>query len=70
MFNMQAFQAFVTNPRQFFAKQGLPGNVQTPQDAIQYLMNTGRISQADYSNLLTQAKQIQDSPMFQQLIKK
>ncbi len=69
MFNMQAFQSFVSNPGQFFAQQGIPQDIKTPGDAIQYLLNSGKLSQADYNNLQAQARQLQNSPMFKQFFK-
>ena len=68
--SMQAFvnqfQQFRRNPAQFIS--GIPAQFQQdPRGAIQYLMNTGRLSQDQYNQAARLARQIQDNPQFRQL---
>ena len=69
---MQAFMKFVQNPAAFFQQKGMqipPQNaLQSPQNLIQYMMNSGGISQAQYNNAAAQAKQLQNNPQFMQMI--
>lgn len=39
-----------------------------PDGAIQYLMNTGRITQAQYNQARSMAVNMQNNPMFQNLM--
>lgn len=66
------FQAFMSNPQKFvITRMGIPEDVANdPNAAIQHLMNTGRINQAQYNAARMQAPQVQNSPMFQNLLKK
>ena len=70
--NMQAFMQFMQNPAAFFQQRGLqmpPQNaMNSPADLIQYMMNSGGISQAQYNNAAAQAKQLQNNPQFMQMI--
>lgn len=51
---------FMSNPGQMLNQMGIPQNLQNnPQAIIQHLMNTGRLSQDQYTQLQQQAKQIQ-----------
>lgn len=61
------FQNFMQNPAQYLQKMGVPQNVNTPQGAIQYLMDSGKLSQADFNRFQQQAQQIQKNPAFQQM---
>ena len=70
---MKQFQGFAQNPMQFFAqnKLNLPQNInpmQDPQAAIQYLMNSGTMTQEQYNGLQTVAKQITSNPQFAQMM--
>lgn len=69
---MQAFMKFVQNPAAFFQQKGMqipPQNaLQSPQNLIQYMMNSGGISQQQYNNAAAQAKQLQNNPQFMQMI--
>ena len=65
------FGGFMRNPAQFMMqrKLGIPKEyMNDPQQALQYLMNTGRLSQADYDNLHKTAEQIMNSPDFNNFI--
>lgn len=63
MFNPQTvlqFKQFMNNPQAMLQKMGVPQDIQgNPQAIIQHLMNTGRLSQDQYTQLQSQAKQFQ-----------
>lgn len=74
--NMQGvlsqFKGFMNNPTAFIMqrKLNIPQQyMNNPNDAIQYLMNTGKLTQEQYNWAVNQAKQMQNSPEFQQFIK-
>lgn len=70
--NMQAFMQFMQNPAAFFQARGMqmpPQNaMNSPADMIQYMMNSGGISQQQYNNAAAQAKQLQNNPQFMQML--
>lgn len=70
--NMHEFMKFLQNPAVFFQQMGIqppPQEVlRSPQDLIQYMMNTGGISQEQYNNAAAQAKQLQSNPQFMQMM--
>lgn len=54
------------NPAQFISQRygvNLPQNIKTSNDAFQYLLNNGRISQAQVNS----AMQIGNNPMFKKM---
>ena len=54
------FKQFMTNPQATLQKMGMPQGMQNnPQAMIQNLMDTGKLTQAQYSQLQAQAKQFQ-----------
>lgn len=62
------FQSFIQNPMGMISKMGIPQQyLHNPNDAIQYLMNSGRISQDQYNQAVSKAKELQNNPMFKQL---
>lgn len=69
---MQAFMKFVQNPAAFFQQKGMQvppqSTLQSPQGLIQYMMNSGGISQEQYNNAAAQAKQLQNNPQFMQMM--
>lgn len=74
MMNMQQmlgqFQGFMQNPMGFMLQNKLQipkEYMNNPNDAIQYLMNTGKISQDQYNWARNQAKQLQNSPDFMKM---
>lgn len=74
MMNIQAlFKAYtqlMQDPAKFMQSLNIPMEYKNnPQGAIQHLMNTGRISQADYNNANNQLKQMQQNPLFRNLFK-
>lgn len=61
------FQSFMSNPVQFMVqrKLNIPQQyMNDPQGAIQYLMNTGKLSQDQYNWAVKQANQLQNNPEF------
>jgi hypothetical protein len=66
-----AYTQLMQNPNQMLSQMGIPKEFQNnPQNAIQYLMNNGKISQAQYNNANNQLKQMQNNPLFKQLFNK
>jgi hypothetical protein len=64
---MNQFRGFIQNPMQFMVqkKLNIPQEMMSnPDTAIQYLLNTGKITQQDYDWAVQQAKQIQNNPDF------
>ena len=54
------FRQFMNNPAAYLQKMGMPQDIQNnPQAMIQHLMNSGKLSQDQYTQLQAQAKQIQ-----------
>lgn len=75
MMNIQnlfkAYTQLMQNPSRFLQERGIPQQFTgSSQDAIQYLMNNGKISQQDYNNANNQLKQLQNNPMFKQFFNK
>ena len=63
------FGGFIRNPVQFMLqrKLNLPGNInpmQNPEQAIQYLMNNGQMTQEQYNQLQQTAMRIRSNPQF------
>lgn len=69
---MQAFMQFMQNPAAFFQQKGMQMPPQTalqsPQGMIEYLMNSGGVSQQQYNQAAAQAKQMQQDPRFMQMM--
>ena len=66
------FKNFMGNPMQFMIQNKLQIPQQymnDPNQAIQYLMNTGKLTQDQYNWAVKQSKQIQKNPQFQQMFK-
>jgi hypothetical protein len=64
------FRNFMGNPMQFLAQNRLniPPNVgNDPQSIMQYLMNSGQLSQEQYNWAASMAKQIENNPQFMQM---
>ena len=75
MMNMQALlQAYTQlkqNPNQVLASMNIPEQYRNnPNDAIQYLMNNGKVSQQMYNDANNKLKQLQSNPMFRQFFGK
>lgn len=68
---MGQFRQFANNPMQFMTqrKLNIPQQYQNnPQEAIQYLMNNGSVTQEQYNWANRQAQMIQNSPMFKRFV--
>lgn len=66
MFNQ--LQSFMQNPMNAISKMGIPQQyMNSPDSIIQYLMNSGRLSQEQYNQAVSKAKELQSNPMFKQL---
>ena len=55
---IEELKMIMNNPRGYMAQRGLniPQNINSPNDIIQYLMNTGQISQQQYNQAMSMAK--------------
>lgn len=70
---IQQFQGFMQNPTQFLIQRNLGLSeeiLKNPDQAIQYLMNSGRITQEQYNIAVKQANQLKNNPQFQQYFNK
>lgn len=67
------FRGFMANPMQFMIqrKLNIPQQyMNDPNQTIQYLMNTGQLSQQQYDWAVKEAQKIQSNPQFMQMFKK
>lgn len=65
------FQYFMSNPIQFMAqrKLNIPQQyLNDPNGAIQYLMNSGRITQDQYNRAVNMSNQLQKDPNFMKML--
>lgn len=65
------FRGFMQNPMQFMIqrKLNIPQEyMNDPNEAIQYLMNSGKLTQEQYNWAVQQAKQIENNPQFAQFL--
>ena len=60
------FGQFMKEPTKFVPQEYL----NNPNAAVQQLMNSGKLTQDQYTQAVNMAKQIQNNPMFQQLFGK
>jgi hypothetical protein len=68
---MGKFRGFMQNPAQFMLqnKLNIPQQyMNNPNDALQYLMNTGKLSQEQYDWAMNQASHIQKNPEFMRML--
>lgn len=56
--NIQAIMQMMQNPQGVLQRLNLPKEINNPQQAIQYLMNSGRMSQQQYNQLRQMADQV------------
>lgn len=66
---MQMYQQLRTNPMQMLARRfNLPQgmNMNNPNDIVQYLLNTGQISQQQVNSVMG----MRNNPMIQQIMQK
>lgn len=62
------FQQFMSNPQQVISRMGIPQQYASdPNGMIQYLMNSGKITQQQYNQAQSMARQL--VPQFQQMFK-
>lgn len=64
---MQMFQVFRQNPMQYLLSRGanIPQNIQNnPDEIIQYMLNTGQITQQQYNQAAQMARQFQNGGKF------
>lgn len=55
----QLLQQLRSNPMQMLSKRfNIPQNINTPQDIIQHLLNTGQVSQEDVNRAMEMRRQI------------
>lgn len=65
------FQMLLQNPAPILSQMGLPGNaLQNPQQAVQNLMNSGRMTQEQFNSLRQTSQQLQNMPQFQRFFAK
>ena len=68
---LNEFQSFMSNPIQFMAqrKLNIPQQyLNDPNGAIQYLMNSGRITQDQYNRAVNMSNQPQKDPNFMKML--
>lgn len=75
MINVKAllnlYTQFKQNPTQFLSQINVPNEyMNDPQGAIQYLMNSGKITQEQYNYANNQLKELQNNPLFKQMFNK
>ena len=60
-------QGMLMNPAPILAKMGVPATaLQNPQQAVQELVSSGRMSQEQFNNYRQMAIQLQNMPQFRQ----
>lgn len=68
---LNEFQYFMSNPIQFMAqrKLNIPQQyLNDPNGAIQYLMNSGKITQDQYNKAVNMSNQLQKDPNFMKML--
>ena len=68
---LNEFQSFMSNPIQFMAqrKLNIPQQyLNDPNGAIQYLMNSGRITQDQYNKAVNMSNQLQKDTNFMKML--
>lgn len=67
---MSGFQQMMSNPQQFvMSRMGVSQDIaNNPNAIIQKMMSEGRLSQQQFNAAQNAAKQIQNNPMFSQLM--
>lgn len=70
---MRQFSGFMQNPIQFLMQRrmNIPQQyANDPRGAIQYLMNSGQMTQEQFTQLQNVARQIQSNPQFAQMMQR
>lgn len=63
-------QGLLMNPAQFLASRGMSQDaLQNPQQAVQNLLNSGRMSQEQFNQFQQTARQIQNMPQFRNMFR-
>ena len=55
----QLYSQVMQNPTAFLSQLGIPANINTPQGAVQYLLNSGKITQEQVNQAQIKAQQLQ-----------
>lgn len=66
---MGGFQNFMRDPSQVLSRMGVPQGMKNPDQIVQFLMDNGKISQAQYNQAKQAAEQMRHNPMFQNMFK-
>lgn len=67
---MSMLSQIKNNPMAILGKRfNLPQNMNNPNEIIQYLMNTGQVSQTMYNQANEAANQLKNNPQFQSMFK-
>ena len=62
---MNLYQQFRANPMQMLSQRfNIPQNINSPNDIVQHLLNTGQITQSQLNNVMN----MRNNPMVQQLM--
>lgn len=62
---MNMYQQFSQNPMAMLSKRfNIPQNVNSPQDIIQHLLNSGQVTQTQVNNVMN----MRNNPMIQRLM--
>ena len=62
---MNLYQQFRANPMQILSQRfNIPQNINSPNDIVQHLLNTGQITQSQLNNVMN----MRNNPMVQQLM--
>ena len=54
----QTYSKIMENPGEFLSQLGIPQNITTPHGAVQYLLQSGKITQTQINQAQNLAKQI------------
>lgn len=69
---IQAFMQFMQNPAAAFQQRGIPvppqSAMQSPKGMIQYMLNSGGVSQEQYNQAAARARELQSDPRFMQMM--
>lgn len=55
------FKQFMQNPQQYMRQMGIPADkIQSPNDVIEYLMKTGKVTQSQYNQAAQMANSMKE----------
>lgn len=70
MYALNVLQSFASNPAQTLSSMGMnTGVLQNPQQAVQNLLSSGRMTQEQFNSYRQVAIQLQNMPQFRQIFK-